>query len=326
MSLLIASLIASGLSSNEELISTKNDTYKRSDAIQQIILENVEKKKEEALNKSDDTNIDNDDTILEQVNEEYILKPSAFKLYLERYKMKNEILEIKINSPKEMREFISKLFSTLPHTVYVSSDKYQPQQLKKLYQNSLSLIVADTTPTKHGLADYSTRTTNRLILTDITNKDYNAATIKKAVDMYAKDLVEVLKGKTEKETIDNIYDFMFRNFKYTASSWQSMVVGNLAKGEMACNGFSYLADRLFEEANIPSFIRAGNSHFWNVLTLKDGSEVTFDVTTDIVLNKYKATLGTSTEAHIAKAGSIGFYSAIYPKGKYHKVASNPLFK
>ena len=322
MSLLLATLFASGISLSDQPDTTNNETDKRSEVIQQLIFDSLEEKKNKMQINSDVKEV----PILNQVSKDYILKPTAFKLYLERYKMKDEILEIKINTSKEMNEFTSKLFIELPHTVYVTSDHYQPDQLKKLYEKSLSFKVADSTPTKHGLSDYSVRTTNRLVLTDISNKGYNAATIKKAVDMYVKDLVEVLKGETEKETIENIYDFMFNNFKYTADSWQSMLVGNMANGAMACNGFSYLADKLFEEAGIPSFIRAGDSHFWNILTLKDGSAVTFDVTTDIVLNKYKETLGTSTETHIDKASKIGFYSAVFTKGKYSKIPSNPLFQ
>ena len=107
---------------------------------------------------------------------------------------------------------------------------------------------------------------------------------------------------------------------------QFMMVGNLGNGELACNGFSYLVDKMLEEAGIKSYIRAGYSHYWNVLTLSDGRELTFDVTSDIVLKEYKATLGLSTKEHINKVSSIGFYSAEYYSSKYHDVLSHEDYK
>ena len=105
-----------------------------------------------------------------------------------------------------------------------------------------------------------------------------------------------------------------------------MQVGNLGEGALACNGLSYLADKMFEEAGIASYIRAGQSHYWNVLTLSDGREVTFDVTSDIVLNEYKATLGLSTKEHVEKVAEIGFYSAEYYASKYHDVQTHNAFR
>lgn len=261
-----------------------------------------------------------------EVNSDYLLKPAAFALYLEKYKVADEVVKVKINSHQDMHEFTTKMLKDLPRTVHMTSPYFNKNELKTMYEEAMSLKVEELTPTKHGLANYSIKTTNQVVITDTSNKNYNAATIQKAVDMYVKDLVPLLKGATEIETIQNVYDFMFENFDYTANNYRDMLVGNLGSGEMACNGFSYLADQLFEEAGITSYIRAGNSHYWNVLTLADGSEVTFDVTTDIVIDKYKATLGASTKQHIEKASTIGFYSAEYLNGKYHEVYEHSLLK
>ena len=61
-------------------------------------------------------------------------------------------------------------------------------------------------------------------------------------------------------------------------------------------------------------LRQGISHFWNVIYLGK-EEITFDVTTDILLNKKYLTLGNSSIQHIKNTESVGFYSADF----YHYV-------
>lgn len=256
---------------------------------------------------------------------EYTMKPQAFKLYLDKEHTAfkpNEREEVYINTEQDMHDLLQRIYQELPQEVIVKSKYFNQKQLKSMYNASESLLVADINPNTKGLANYSVKQVGRhLQVTDNSNDNYSAYVIKEASDAFVKDLVPTLKGESEFETINNIYDWMFNNFEYTATSYKNMLVGNMYTGKMACNGFSYLADALFEEAGIKSTIRSGTSHFWNVLTLEDGREATFDVTTDIVLDQYKRTLGMSTQEHIAAASGIGFFSAEFTTGYYHEVQS-----
>ncbi|MBG9693219.1 hypothetical protein ABD91_20990 [Lysinibacillus sphaericus] len=270
-----------------------------------------------------------DDSILTDVEEfevpEYTMKPQALKLYLDKELEAfepNEREEVYIDTEQDMSAFVQCIYQDLPQEVIVKSKHFTSEQLKSMYDASESRLVADINPNTKGLANYSVKQIGKnLRVSDISNDYYSAYVIKKASDAFVKDLVPTLKGENELETINNVYDWMYNNFKYTANSYKNMLVGNMYTGKLACNGFSYLADALFEEAGIKSTIRSGTSHFWNVLTLEDGQEATFDVTTDIVLKHYKKTLGTSTKEHIAAASGIGFYSAEFTTGYYHEVKS-----
>lgn len=339
MSILISAILSTSLMTGEEKVIT--DYTDRSE-IKTKILELLKKRQQEktlvlAPSKPKEEKVKTvkpektEPTVeLEQtkVSPEYLLKPAAFSLYLEKYKTDDEVLTVEVNNHFDMGQFTTQMLNELPHTLHIKSKYFSTAQLKEMYEESISLKVEDLTPSLRGLANYSMNKANpkkQLVLIDNANDNYNAATIQKAVEHYVKDLVPLLEGETEIETVNNIYDFLFDNFDYAATNYKHMLVGNLGSGELACNGFSYLVDKLFEEANIESYIRAGHSHYWNVLTLEDGSEVTFDISTDLVLDEYKATLGASTKQHVEIASPIGFFTAEYTLGKYHDVQENNKF-
>lgn len=254
---------------------------------------------------------------------QYELKPNAFNLYLdaEANTVKNKKRLIWINSDEDMDDFVNELYKELPYEVIVKSKRFDRLQLKKMYEESKNQLSEDITPEMHGLATYKVlNNSNSIRVIDISNKNYNAATIKKAYEAYTTDLAKYLKDEDELRSILNVYNYIFNNFKYNANGFQYMTVGNIGNGELACNGISYLTDTLLEKVGIKSKIRGGYSHYWNVATLSNGQEITVDITSDIVLEDYLETFGSSTQEHIKKTSTIAYFSAEYSTGKYHEVS------
>lgn len=58
-----------------------------------------------------------------------------------------------------------------------------------------------------------------------------------------------------------------------------------------------------------------------MITLDDQQQITFDVTTDILLKEKGKTLGNDTATHIANTAPVGIYSAEYREWQYDEVAS-----
>lgn len=255
---------------------------------------------------------------------DYISSPEAFNFYLIKNKQKDENLKVEINTDYDMVQFVQKLYKDLPTKVEITSKMFSAEELYYSYDKATNLF-NDGTPVKGGVTNYYAHEVGKtLLIEDRTNiqyknQNFNVKTIKLAADEMSKDLAEHIKGSTEKESILNYYDYIYNNFKYNAQGRSKMLVGNFANGEMACNGFSYMTKLVFDNLEMPTQTRMGYSHYWNIITLSTGEKVTFDITTDIVLDKYKATLGKNTQEHIDISKEINFFNADFPSGKYEYV-------
>ena len=224
-----------------------------------------------------------------------------------------------INTIYAMYDAVIDINNTLPSNVEFASKYFDKKMLKQLYSQAMSAYSVETLNNINTLINYSERMIGRkFMLVDITNEDYTAKQIKVALDKFTTALADNVRDENEEQSLINLYDYVFENFEYKADSFSTMLVGNLGNATMACNGFSKLMDETLEKLEIPSEIRLGYSHYWNVVTLDD-KEITVDVTTDILLNKWGFTLGNSTEEHINNTSNIGFYSAEFDKYRYEKV-------
>lgn len=254
------------------------------------------------------------------VVQEKELKPSDFPKYISKTNKTVSSVKIHIESEEAMKKFIKSLYTELPTTTTLFSKRYTPKDLKTMWYDIESSILADELPELNGLAYYKPKQIGKTLrFTDETHKQYSALQVREGVDAFVKELAPTLKRKTDIETIRAISDYMYTNFKYDASSIQRMRVGNLGESALACNGLSYLADKLLESSGFKSEIRGGESHFWNIITLKDSQKVTFDVTSDIMLKTKYATLGLSSSDHISKVAVINIYTAKYDETKYSTV-------
>lgn len=263
-------------------------------------------------------------TITTIEKEDVLMKPSDFTNIMNKTKVVETTHRMNITSKASMQSFVKGLYTDLPKSAVLTSTKYTPQELKDLLDEVKKSILADDLPNLHGLASYKEQIIGKTLrLTDTSNKVYKAKHIQAGVDKFVKDLAPKLRGKTEKETILATYNYLFDNFTYNANGVYTMRVGNIGNSSLACNGFSYLADKLLEANGIKSEIRMGDSHIWNVLTLENGEQLTFDVTSDILLKNRYQTLGTSTEDHIEAVNLIGFYNAKYGVTKYPHIKALP---
>lgn len=235
---------------------------------------------------------------------------------------KDTSVSFEIESVGDMKNALTIVYETYPTNIEFSSKTMNHDKLKSLYRETKETFSdPNKTPLYHSFLSYKEkRSGNKLLLTDSSSKNYSAQTIKPVFDNFTTTLAEELKGNTKEESIINLSSFIYDNYKYNANGTQFMTVANFMNKEMACQGFSFLAQETLKKMGINSKIRLGESHYWVVAEI-DGKEVTFDVTTDIVLKQKFATLGLSTQEHINKTASIGFYSAKYEQHKYHEVNS-----
>lgn len=265
--------------------------------------------------------LDEKTIITTSVVQDYNLKPSDFSKFVNKTSKPTPSINAHIESKDDMLNFIETLYTELPSTATIVSKNFTPKDLKTLWYDVESGILANDLPELNGLAYYKPKQIGKTIrFTDETHKQYSALQVREGVELFVKELAPSLKRKTDIETIMAISDYIYTNFKYDSSSIQRMRVGNMGNSSLACNGISYLAEKLLEASGFNSEIRVGESHFWNIITLKDGQKVTFDSTSDIVLKKKFLTLGLSTKDHINAIGGIGFYSAKFDESKYKPVS------
>lgn len=265
--------------------------------------------------------------VTNSVVQEKELKPSDFPRFINKIDTPLTAFRVHIESENDMSQFVTRLFTELPTSVTLVSNKYTPKELRDMWYKAEESVLADELPEVHGLAYYRSKQIGKTLrLRDETHKQYRASQIKAGVEDFVAELAPKLKRESDIETIKAISDYLYTNFKYDASNISNMRVGNLGASALACNGLSYLADKLLEANGLTSEIRGGESHYWNVITLKDGQQITFDVTSDIVLKEKFLTLGLSTKDHINEVSRINFYSAKYDESKYKPVNSYNLIR
>lgn len=244
----------------------------------------------------------------------YLLETSGEK---EAYK-----LIFTINSLKDMQHAIEKINEKLPTRVEFQSGKYDNKTLKRMYNEIFLTFTGSKLNNLNTLANYREQLfLFKFVLNDNSSQTYSARQIERALDLFTTALADTVRSDNEEQSLINLYNYLYKNFKYNADSFRNMIVGNLGNGELACNGFSRLANETLIKLGIKSEIRQGYSHFWNIVYL-DGKQTTFDITTDIVLKNRYLTLGNSTGQHKLNTSSVNFYNADYSTQIYDIVASH----
>lgn len=227
-----------------------------------------------------------------------------------------------VNSLSDMRHAISQMNNDLPTKAVFKSVIYDRQTIKNMYNSTLSQLNVSEIMNMNTLANYNEARyiKTRFVLFDKPHKEYNSRQILKALESFSRELAGVVHSDNVEQTIITLYNYIFDNFKYNASSYLNMLVGNLGNGEMACNGISRLTFETLNRLGIQSEIRQGYSHFWNVVLIGD-SEITFDVTSDILINKRFLTLGNGSKEHVFNTLKyINIYNAAYDHKSYMPVA------
>lgn len=193
-------------------------------------------------------------------------------------------LVLSINNHSDMYNAIQRINDELPSKVFFNSKFVTQHTIKKWFNEIMGTYTGFENYNLQTLANYNAKMVRtRFILIDCSHHNNSAREIKRAVDLYISALAKCINDQNDEHVIINLYQFIFENIDYNASSHQKMRIGNLGSGEMACNGISRLVYEALNRLGIKTEIRRGLSHFWNVIYLK-GKEITFDITTDILLS------------------------------------------
>jgi len=239
------------------------------------------------------------------------LHPTDFKSILDNQVESKSYLCTRhiVNSLEDLEFALKQIDRELPTQAIIKPGLLTIPELKKMFRNYIPDV--SYCENWHSLATYSLEGGKTLfILKDTSDRDnvFNARQYRQALSIFANNLAMQIKGQTEKESVVNLYDWIYRNFSYNAEGSTYMKVSNLAMSTMACNGFSRLVAEVLRNLDIKVKIKGGESHFWNLINIDD-STTTFDITTDIILNKPYYTLGSNTELHKLRTLEVGFYNA-----------------
>jgi|GEM_PF-5844315 len=228
-------------------------------------------------------------------------------------------LVFSINNHSDMYKAFQRINDELPSKVNFISKNIPQRTIKHWYYEFMDTYLELEKYNLLTLANYKVSMfRNRFHLIDCSHSENNARDIRNTVVLFISALAECIKHQNKEQIIFNLYQFIFENIDYNASTHQKMRIGNLGRGEMACNGISRLVYETLNRLGIKTEIRRGLSHFWNVIYLK-GKEITFDVTTDILLNNKYLTLGNSSIQHIQNASTINFYNVNFDTLIYREI-------
>ncbi|MFJ7954307.1 hypothetical protein ACIQZG_22655 [Lysinibacillus sp. NPDC096418] len=229
-------------------------------------------------------------------------------------------LRYEINDREDFKKVLMDIEKKLPDRIEITSQIFTVKQIKEMYYEYSVFADVRDFPNLKTLLHYKViKNTKTFILSDNVHVKKSVHEVYLSYSNFVKAVGAELKTENDNDSLLNVYNYVFNNFKYNADGVTKMVVGNIGNGEMACNGLSRLIKDLLNEVDIESNIRGGYSHFWNVVNL-EGKETTIDVTTDILKKKRYYTLGDNSKLHKKKA-IMGFYDAEYDVNKYNEVSN-----
>ena len=251
---------------------------------------------------------------------------SDFQLYLKQGNQEKKVMEFNVDNEHEMYLAIGEIYKEAPSQATIKSTKLTSKMLQSIYRKTKdSYNEPNITPYSYALVNYKEKTSNKTLnlfdaSTPYGQEERELQNLIKGFEISTDFLAKELKGENFEESMLNVSNFIYDNFKYNANGWNFMTISNMPNQEMACQGISFLSKTVFEKMGYNAEIRTGHSHYW--LTVENnGNPVTFDPTTDIVLKEKHKTLGLSTKEHIEAASTIGFYSALFERNKYKDIFS-----
>lgn len=268
------------------------------------------------------------DIVTESSLKKNIIPPSYFKELLKRAADVQPVtLKFIVLQEKDFAEILVEINSKMPDKVEITSPTFTQKQLYEMYGKAEREGDIDTIPNFKNLFTYSKEKNygKKLILVDDIMDNVGVRKAYAAYETYVDILSKGLKGKTESESLLNIYEYVYNNFEYTASDRRKMYLPNIGNGALACNGLSRLMNDLLNHAGVHSEIRQGESHFWNIVKI-NGQSITVDITTDILKKKPYLTLGSSTKEHLEMAITSGLYSAEFNLNKYKAIKKSTFKK
>lgn len=244
-----------------------------------------------------------------------LMKPAEIAYYIENNFVAQNAEYITVSSKQELQEKLNDIYKELPQKVYISG--LNIDDIREVMSNIENKIIPNDSFNNKTLANYRiSKSGNKVLISDNSNKKYSAKSIEQGIEEFSNDFAKEISDLDEHSKINIIYNYIFDNFKYNANGFQFMLVGNSYTGEFACNGYSRLFYELSTAAGLDVEIVQGEEHFWNRVTLSNGEVMNVDVTTDDYLNKRYYTLGDNTDTHILKTSETKIYSAKFSQDNY----------
>ena len=178
-----------------------------------------------------------------------IIPPSYFKELLKSADVQPVTLKFIVLQEKDFAEILVEINSKMPDKVEITSPTFTQKQLYEMYGKAEREGDIDTIPNFKNLFTYSKeKLWKKLILVDDIMDNVGVRKAYATYETYVDILSKGLKGKTESESLLNIYEYVYYNFVYTASDRRKMYLPNIGNGALACNGLSRLMNDLLNHA------------------------------------------------------------------------------
>ncbi|PLS19198.1 hypothetical protein CVD28_01965 [Bacillus sp. M6-12] len=241
----------------------------------------------------------------------YVAPYSKMESYMKTVKKQADNRVVKgVSNQATFNKMVDMMHKELPTQITFESSV--PEKTLKLWYDEYQLIGTPSQQTNlHTLASYSLKKgiKNTYVLKDNSNDKYSAKQIEKGIQLFANDFALGIKNLPQDVKIHMVYNYIYEQFQYGASSYKKMMIGNAYNGKLACNGFSRLFYELAHASGIPVKMIESDDHFYNQVQTSTGKWVIIDTTTDILLKQKHGATGLAKEEYLNYVSKVGFYWA-----------------
>ena len=247
------------------------------------------------------------------------ISPEFFNTIMDKNgKSKEQTLKMNVNSKSDLYKAAEKAYTELPKRIQLNTDMDMKVLRDLLYGWKEKTYPKDNI-NNMTLANYQIeRRGVNIYLSDNSHGKYNAIDINRGVQEFAQEFASRSTAETDEEKLLEAYEYVYDNYRYSATGVHSMLIGNMGKDTLACNGFSRLMYELTKAMGLKGEIVRGYEHLWNRVIV-DGETVNVDLSTDIYLNEKYLTLGMSTKEHLEVGTRVDIYNTTFDQSIYYSV-------
>lgn len=215
-----------------------------------------------------------------------------------------------VNTKKEFFELMDKVYTELPSKVTLKST-ITKEEVNKWSSEYEEIRTPSEINNLHTLASYKVKKQfgKVITITDESNPKYRAKQIEKGTKKFAQEFASKLNDLNYGQKIMVIYEFIYTQYKYDATSYSNMLIGNAYNKKLACNGFSRLFYELAISSGVDAKLIESDDHFYNHVKMANGEWIVMDLTTDILLKRKYGAIGLSQEDYLSYVSNVGFYWA-----------------
>lgn len=215
-----------------------------------------------------------------------------------------------VHTKEDFFKLMDKIYTELPSKVMLKT-AITKEEINKWHSEYEEIRTPSEINNLHTLASYTVKKKfgKVITITDESNPKYTAKQIEKGTKRFAKEFANKLNGLNNEQKIKVIYEFVYAQYKYDASSYSNMLIGNAYNKKLACNGFSRLFYELAIASNIDAKLIESDDHFYNHVKMANDEWIIMDLTTDILLKRKYGAIGLSQDDYLNYVSNVGFYWA-----------------